>query len=182
MSVEASLPTLGAIIFTAIIDSINPCAIGVMILLVTTMMSNAKARKRMMLIGATYVAAVFTTYFLAGLGLVYFFATIPLWMAEYISIAVAGIIIFGGLVEIKDYFWYGRGFSLAISPERAKQIHEYVTKISIPGTIFLGAFAAGVELPCTGGPYLAITLLLSQNFNLTALLLLILRNIADDLE
>ena len=43
--------------------------------------------------------------------------------------------------------------------------------------MLLGAFVAGVELPCTGGPYLAIILLLSQNFNFTAFLLLVLYNI-----
>ncbi len=41
----------------------------------------------------------------------------------------------------------------------------------------LGVFVAGVELPCTGGPYLAIILVLSQNFNLAALLLLVLYNV-----
>jgi cytochrome c biogenesis protein CcdA len=50
-------------------------------------------------------------------------------------------------------------------------------KITVPGVIFLGAFVAGVELPCTGGPYLAITLILSQNFNIWTLLLLAIYNV-----
>src|SRR3990167_10035127 len=50
-------------------------------------------------------------------------------------------------------------------------------KITLPGVIFLGSFVAGVELPCTGAPYLAILLLLSQNFNFAAFLMLILYNI-----
>ena len=45
------------------------------------------------------------------------------------------------------------------------------------GMVLLGAFVAAVELPCTGGPYLAITTLLSQNFNLVAVYLLIIYNI-----
>ena len=49
--------------------------------------------------------------------------------------------------------------------------------VSIGTVIFLGMFVAAVELPCTGGPYLAITLLLAQNFNLTAFLLLVIYNI-----
>ena len=43
--------------------------------------------------------------------------------------------------------------------------------------IVLGVFVAGVELPCTGGPYLAILVFLSQNFNFQALMLLIFYNI-----
>ena len=43
--------------------------------------------------------------------------------------------------------------------------------------MFLGAFVSTVELPCTGAPYLAIITLLSQYFDFTAFLLLVLYNI-----
>jgi len=176
LAVEASLPQLGAVIFTAAIDSINPCAIGVLILLLTTLLANLKNKARMLLIGIVYITAVYVTYLLAGLGLIFFLSSIPLYVSEYIAIVVGTVIVGAGLIEIKDYFWYGRGFSLAISPERAKQIHDYVQNVSIPGAMFLGVFVAAVELPCTGAPYLAIILLLSQNFDITAFLLLILYN------
>lgn len=176
MAVEASLPQLGAVVFTAAIDSVNPCAIGVLILLITTLLANSRNKSRMLLIGIVYIAAVYVTYLLAGLGLIFFLSSIPLFVSEYIAIVVGTLIVSAGLVEIKDYFWYGRGFSLAISPERAKQIHDYVQRVSVPGALFLGVFVAAVELPCTGAPYLAIILLLSQNFNLMAFLLLVLYN------
>lgn len=177
MAVAASLPTIGTVIFTAAIDSINPCAIGVLILLVSTLMSNKKHKARMLQIGAVYIFAVFLTYLVAGLGLVYVFSSIPIWIAEYISIIVGTIIVFAGIIEIKDFFWYGKGFSLAINPDMAKKIHKYTENITIPGALFLGAFVAGVELPCTGGPYLAIILVLSQSFDFTAFLLLVFYNI-----
>ena len=177
MAVEASLPQMGVVIFTAAIDSINPCAIGVLILLLTTLLANLKNKARMLLIGIVYITAVFVTYLLAGLGLIFFLSSIPLYVSEYIAIVVGSIIVGAGLIEIKDYFWYGRGFSLAISSDRAKQIHDYVQRISIPGAMILGVFVAAVELPCTGAPYLAIILLLSQNFNLTAFMLLLFYNL-----
>lgn len=177
MAVAATLPQIGTVVVTALIDSINPCAIGVLILLVTVMLSHSKTRGKMMLYGFTYVMAVLITYLLAGLGLMFFFHNIPLYITAYLSIAISLVLLFAGLVEIKDFFWYGQGFSLAIPPERAKQIHEYVKKISLPGVIFLGAFVAAVELPCTGAPYLAIITLLSQNFDFTAFLLLVLYNV-----
>ena len=43
--------------------------------------------------------------------------------------------------------------------------------------MFLGAFVSAVELPCTGAPYLAIITLLSQYFDFTAFLMLVLYNI-----
>ena len=176
MTVQAYLPTLGTVIVTALIDSINPCAIGVLILLVSIMVA-FKTKKEMLFYGLIYVFAVFITYVLAGFGILYFLSSVPLVVSEYISILVGSLIISAGLIEIKDFFWYGQGITFAIPPQRAKQIHEMTKKITLPGVIFLGAFVAGVELPCTGAPYLAILLLLSQNFNFPAFLMLILYNL-----
>lgn len=175
--VEASLPALGIVLTTALVDSINPCAIGVLILLLSTLLIMRQTKRRMLLFGLIYTVAVFVAYLLAGLGLITFLNQIPLVVAAYISISVASILTLAGLVEIKDFLWYGRGFSLSIPPTMAKRIHRYTTRITLPGLIFLGAFVAAVELPCTGGPYLAIILILSQNFNFTAFGLLVLYNL-----
>ncbi len=178
MAVTASLPTIGTVIVTAAVDAINPCAIGVMILLVSTLIGMKKDTRKMLRIGLLYIFFVFMTYLTFGLGMTAFVSEIPLALAEYISLGVGIIVIGAGLLEIKDFFWYGQGFSLMIPQKRAKQIHKYINKISVPGAIFLGVFVAAVELPCTGGPYLAITLLLAQQgFNLTAFLLLLVYNL-----
>ena len=176
MTVESYLPTLGTVITTALIDSINPCAIGVLILLISVMIA-FRSKKEMLFYGLVYVFFVFLTYLSAGLGILYFLSVIPLVVSEYISIFVGSLIVIAGLIEIKDFFWYGQGITLSIPPEKAKQIHEMTKKITLPAMVFLGAFVAGVELPCTGGPYLAILLVLSQNFNFAAFLMLILYNI-----
>ena len=177
MAVEIALPTLTTIILTGLVDSINPCAIGVLILLVSTLIANKKDKWQMMRTGCLYVFVVFLTYFMFGLGLTAFISAIPIWVAEYISIAVGLLVVIAGLLEIKDYFWYGEGVSLHIPPKYAKMIQVKMKTLSTGSIIFLGAFVAAVELPCTGGPYLAITLLLSQNFNFTAFVMLIIYNI-----
>ncbi len=176
MAVEAILPKLGLVTVTAAVDSINPCAIGVLILLISILVV-AKYKGRLLSYGLAYIFAVFLTYLAGGLGLVYFFSKIPLWISEYIAIAVAALIIGAGLLEIKDYFWYGRGFSLSIAPDMAKRIEQHTRRITLPGVIFLGAFVAAVELPCTGAPYLAIITLLAQQFDLAAFGLLVLYNL-----
>lgn len=176
MAIEAALPTLTTIVVTGLIDSINPCAIGVMILLMSTLLAT-KQKSRMVRVGLLYVFAVFITYLLFGFGLTAFLANIPIVIAEYISIAVGIVVVIGGLLEIKDFFWYGQGFSLHIPAKYAKKIKEKMEKLSIGTVLFLGMFVAAVELPCTGGPYLAITLILAQNFDFTALLMLVLYNI-----
>lgn len=177
MAVEAYLPTVVTVLATAAIDSINPCAIGVLILMISVMLAGKQSTKRMLLLGSIYISAVLIVYLLAGLGLMYFFSTLPLALSEYLSIGVGVLIIFAGLIEIKDYFWYGKWFSLTIPAAFAKKIHKYASKTTIFGVILLGAFVSAVELPCTGAPYLAIITLLSQNFDVTAFLLLVFYNI-----
>jgi len=177
VAVEAFLPIISTVVITAAIDSINPCAIGVLILMISVLLASGKKMKRLLTIGGVYIASVLAVYFLAGLGLVYFLAQIPLLATEYLSIGVGTIIILAGLVEIKDYFWYGRWFSLSIPTIFTKKLHDYASKVTIPGVILLGAFVSGVELPCTGAPYLAIITLLSQYFDFTALMMLLLYNI-----
>lgn len=177
MAVEALLPMLGTVVATAAIDAINPCAIGVLILMVSVLLAARQSTSRMLLLGGLYIVSVFTIYLLAGLGLLYFLSTIPLWLTEYLSITVGLLMVAAGLLEIKDFFWYGRWFSLTIPGRFVKKVHVMSSKATIPGVLLLGAFVSAVELPCTGAPYLAIITLLSQYFDFTAFLLLVLYNI-----
>ncbi len=177
MAVEATLPTLITVVTAAAIDSINPCAIGVLILMISVMIGAKQSTKRMLLLGGLYVLSVLVVYLLAGLGLLYFLSTIPLWLTEYLSITVGILIISAGILEIKDFFWYGRWFSLAIPEKFVDKIHLMSNRVTIPGVMLLGAFVSAVELPCTGAPYLAIITMLSQYFDFTAFLLLILYNL-----
>lgn len=176
MAVEAYLPAVGVVTIVALVDSVNPCAIGVLILL-ASMLLVLKSRRELLLYGLLYIFAVFATYILAGLGILYFLDAVPIALSEYISIIIGIIVIIAGLIEMKDYFWYGKGISLAISPKRAKQIHEMTRRVTLPGVVLLGVFVAAVELPCTGAPYMAILLLLSQNFDATAAIMLVWYNV-----
>ncbi len=174
---EISLPTIGVVVGSAAVDSINPCAIGVLLLMVSVVLGGRQSAGKLLLLGSIYIFAIFLTYLLAGLGLLYSLTRIPLFVTEYLSITVGSLVALAGIIEIKDYFWYGRGFSLSIPVYFSKKIHDMAQNLSVPGVIILGAFVAGVELPCTGAPYIAIITLLSLNFNFQAFLLLILYNI-----
>lgn len=177
MGIESQLPTLGIVIGSAAIDSINPCAIGVLILMMSVVLSGKGSIGRMLFLGGIYVFAVFATYLIAGLGLIYILSSIPLFITEYLSIIVGVIIIAAGIFEIKDFFWYGQGFSLHIPTVFIDKINKFAKNTTVPGIILLGAFVSAVELPCTGAPYLAIITILSLNFDFTAFLLLVLYNI-----
>ncbi|OGE83785.1 MAG: hypothetical protein A2846_00030 [Candidatus Doudnabacteria bacterium RIFCSPHIGHO2_01_FULL_49_9] len=177
MGVEAQIPTIITVVTAAAIDSINPCAIGVLILMMSVVLAGGGTVRRMLFLGFVYCFSVMTVYLAAGLGLVYFFARIPLVVTEYLSISVALLVVVAGVLEIKDYFWYGRGFSLAIPASMAKKIEGFASHTTVWGIAGLGAFVSAVELPCTGAPYLAIITILSQYFDIWAFLLLVLYNV-----
>lgn len=160
---------VAATVVGGLLDSINPCAIGVLVFLCTYLVSKFKTKRKLLINGTLYILAVFMTYLLAGIFLLDIAQKLQnLSLTVYIWLG--GIFVVAGLLEIKDYFWYGKGPSLAIAPSEAKRIKKYAGKIGdSPWTaIGLGFFVAIVELPCTGAPYLAVLALMSANGGLNA--------------
>ena len=157
--------TVSAVIIAAFADSINPCAFAVLIFLLMYLSSIA-SKKRMIKIGVAYIITIFIVYFLSGLGIFIFvqklgFAGIVFKIAAWISILA-------GVINVKDFFWYGKGITLAI-PEKAKPLTEkYIKFATIPAAIILGVLVSMFELPCTGGVYLAILSLLANNLSQAA--------------
>ncbi len=156
---DISLPV---IIGAGIIDSINPCAIGVLVFLLAYLLEQTKKASALLIHGLVYVAAVFITYFLAGLILLPIIDKLG-EVSTTLYVVLGAIVTFAGLLEIKDFFWYGKGPSLAIIPGAAERIKIYTKKISgnLLSTFGLGVFVALVELPCTGAVYLAILSLMT---------------------
>ncbi|MFC1647373.1 cytochrome c biogenesis CcdA family protein [Patescibacteria group bacterium] len=166
---------LTTVLVTALIDSINPCAIGVLVLLISTLLVLSEHKKKLLITGAIYVGAVFVTYFLAGLGLLTVIH--KLQIGEMIGVMVGFLVIFLGFVEIKDFFWYGKGFSLTIPSSQIERVKKHAANVTIPGAIILGIIVSAVELPCTGGPYLAITTILAEKLDWTAFWYLFIYNL-----
>src|SRR3990167_10924962 len=119
--------TLPLVIVAAVVDSINPCVFGVLIFLIAFMTKIFKSPNKMLMGGLLYSAVVYTTYLLLGFGILKLalnanIATTFYWVAALVAI-------FAGLLEIKDYFWYGKGPSLQIIPGGAERIKYYTSKI-----------------------------------------------------
>ncbi len=177
--------SLELIVAAAVLDSINPCVFGVLIFLLAYMTKVFKSKTRMLLAGTIYIVAVYITYFLAGIGLLTVIKSTGLGIPFYWLTAV--IAIAAGLLEIKDYFWYGKGFSLQMLPgmsERLKYYASYIEKLetnhpimSLLVAFFLGVFVVFIELPCTGAPYLAILGMISTGQLVEGIPLLLLYNL-----
>ncbi len=151
--------TIGMVIAAAAVDSINPCAISVMIFLLMFLTSLGNKR-RVLLVGIAYVVTVFLVYFLAGVGLLTFLQSTS--MTRYVYYAAALLSIAIGLINIKDFIFPGNKPTVAIPESRKPMIKKYIEKASIPAAVALGAMVSAFELPCTGGIYLAILSLLGD--------------------
>ncbi|HSU72396.1 MAG TPA: GAP family protein [Candidatus Binatia bacterium] len=159
MVATVSLPIL---VGAALVDSINPCAFGVLIFLLAYLSKAFRQPRKLLIHGGVYIFGVYVTYLAAGLLLL---PTIQ-HLGRFSVIAyiiIASLIIIAGLLEIKDYFFYGKWFSLQIAPDDAQRIKMYVKRISdnIFTAFGLGIFVALVELPCTGAVYLAVLTIMS---------------------
>jgi len=167
--------TLPLILTAGLTDGVNPCAFSVLIFLVTYLLSIG-SRKRIIIIGFSYILAVYIAYFAAGMGLLTVIQLSGLTQIIYKVAAVVALIV--GLFNLKDFFWYGKWFSFKI-PEIGKgTIEKYTKMATLPSALILGFLVSAFELPCTGGVYLAILgMLAGQSTKLAAIPYLLLYNL-----
>ena len=167
--------TIGIIIGAALVDSINPCVFGVLIFLIAFMNRVFKNRKMMLLGGLLYSLVVYITYLLLGFGILKI--AVSIGFASLFYAVAAMIAIAAGLFEIKDYFWYGRGFSLVIPESLTHQMHKISKITTIFGAVVASLIMVSGQLFCTGASYLAIITIISANFNWTGLLMMVTYNL-----
>jgi len=155
--------TLVGVIFAALIDSINPCAFGVLIFLMISLLKFGSA-KRALRYGLIYSFFVFLTYFLAGFGI--FKAIQSLSVFSKIIYGVLGVfVLIMALLEFFDYFRTIKGKKSVLKiPTGVKPVIEKVmSNGTLPAIVLAGILVSLFELPCTGGIYLAILTSMAQN-------------------
>lgn len=139
---------------SALIDSINPCAFGILLLTIAFLFSVGQSRSGILKIGGTYILGIFTVYILIGLGILqvlYLFNT-PHFMAKVGAV----ILIVIGVVDLIGGYFPSFPLRLSIPQSAHRKIAELMNKASIPTAFFLGVLVGLCEFPCTGGPYLMV--------------------------
>jgi cytochrome c biogenesis protein CcdA/glutaredoxin len=156
--------TLLAIIAGASVDAINPCAFAVLIILVTTILATGKA-KRALAAGLTFSTSVFISYFLMGLGL---YKALAIGNSSHIFYKLVGwLAIILGLFNLKDYFWYGKGFLMEVPRSWRPALKNLLNSVTSPAGAFTVGFLVSLFLlPCTSGPYIVILGMLAKKVQL----------------
>ena len=154
-----SLDDVGLPAFTfamGLLDGLNPCSMWVLILMIS-LLSTLKDRKRMLVIAGTFVIVEGIAYFVFMAAWLNLFLLIGLSRAS--QLAIAAIAIVAGLINMKDFWAPGLGVSLSISDQSKPGIYARMRAIleakSLPaaiiGVIILGLLVQVVEFLCTSG-------------------------------
>ncbi len=155
--------TIPAVIVAAAIDSVNPCTFAVLVLLLGTLIVAQKKGKKGLVLkaGLAFTVAIYISYYLMGIGV--FTAIQAAGVQRPFIIVVSSLAILLGIWNMKDFFAYGKWFSIEV-PKRWRPAVKRLTSsvVSIPGAFFVGVLDSLFLLPCSSGPYIAILALLSS--------------------
>jgi thiol-disulfide isomerase/thioredoxin len=172
---EIDISKSGLLLFSiliGIIDGFNACAMWALCFLLTFLVA-CGSRKRIFLVGGTFIFVSGIIYFL-------FIAT---WLNAFlligylkvIQVAISVLAIIFGLVCIKDFFAFGKGITFILPEKTREKVGEKMRKVtdpSLPLPVVLASvalLAAGVnaiELLCTTGfPAVFTNILAAQSLS-----------------
>lgn len=168
-----------AIISAGLVDGINPCAFTVIVFFISFLALQGYRKRELIVIGLSFIFAVFLTYIFLGLGLFGFLYRLQgFWYVSRIANVLVGMLaILLGFIALYDLFKYHKtknteGLLLQLPPAIKRRIqaiiglHYRKTKAKegvflkrTLATLILSAFTTGflvaiLEAICTGQVYL----------------------------
>jgi len=156
---ELRVTDLGLPLFTitiGLLDGFNPCAMWVLLFLLSLLV-NLRDRRKMALIAGTFVLVSGLVYFAFMAAWLNIFLLIGL--TRTVQIGLGSIALLMGSINVKDFFALHRGLSVSI-PESAKPgLYSRTRQIlqaehlagALAGVVVLAGFVNLVELLCTAG-------------------------------
>jgi cytochrome c biogenesis protein CcdA len=181
------------VISAGILDSINPCALITLFILITYLSRLTSHNKKVLFIsGMSYIFTVFITYTVIGLGLLGGITAIlsTIEVKNYFNMFLSMIILFFAALNLIDYFRIKKNKPVflklsafqkhLIKKNIFSRIYRSIKKNNFfyiaLSLIILGFFVTIIELTCTGQIYLPFIIFLTKNNNFVGYLYLILYN------
>lgn len=173
-----SIPVLA--VFIGLLDGFNPCAMWVLIFLISLLLG-MKDKKRMWILGSAFIVASASVYFIfmsAWLSLILF-----LGFVIWIRLLIGLVALFGGGYSLREFFKSKSNTCKVTSGEREQKIFEKLKNIvkqnnfwfALGGIILLAFMVNLVELVCSAGlPAIFTQVLAINNLSTTQYYLYIL--------
>jgi len=142
------------LISLALADSLNPCAMVFLAIIVTSIAFTSKVRKYATALA--YVFGVYTSYFLVGVG-VSSILEVSRFLLVVVAILGYGIVLFNIFSSKTGLL---RGFADSL---KRKIIVKMVSEYSIPLSFIVGCLMAVTFMMCSSAPYFVFLAYLSKN-------------------
>lgn len=195
-----------AIIIAGLEDGINPCAFTVLVFFISFLVVQGYRKKELILIGASFIFAVFLTYLFIGLGIFNFFYRLKGFglVTRGLNMTVGILSLFLGIFAVYDFIKFKKtgssdglilqlplavkrriqevvGFFHRRTPEEKKSGRNIAVFKLILSAFITGFLVSLLEAVCTGQVYLpTITFVLkSGSLRFQAFAYLLLYNIID---
>ncbi|BAD85398.1 transmembrane electron transport protein [Thermococcus kodakarensis KOD1] len=147
-------------------DSINPCTFVIYTMLLIALSVRKVEKKQLYIVGSAFILAVYISYYLLGVGLLYLGQYIPLWFAGFLAIAFGVYTIVTGIME-----------KSRIADKKGIRKKMFSTEATFMSSFFLGVVVSTTLLPCSAGSYLVYATIISHGSRALAFLLLALYNV-----
>jgi cytochrome c biogenesis protein CcdA len=159
LATASLMALLPAVIVSALVDSVNPCAFAVILLLLAFLFTLRQVRARVLGLGAVYIAVIFVVYFAIGLGLM---KAVRISNDPHFVARVGGwLLIALGLVNIQEWLWPETPIKLHLPGIAHGKVNNLLKQSSVPATMGVGFIVGLCTFPCSGGVYVSIITLLA---------------------
>lgn len=161
-----SIPALAVLI--GLLDGFNPCAMWVLIFLISLLLG-MKDKKRMWILGSAFIVASASVYFIfmaAWLNLILF-----LGFVVWVRLIIGAVSLIGGGYSLKEFFKNKSNTCKVTSGEKEQRIFDKLKNIvkqnnfwlALGGIILLAFMVNLVELVCSAGLPAMFTQVLAMN-------------------
>ena len=145
---------LPLVLVSALLDSVHPCSFSILLITIAFLFGMQMTRKKILQIGGTYIAGIFSAYLLIGLGILkilHLFNT-----PHFMGMLGATILIIFGVINILNEFFPKFPIKLKVPTVSHTAMGQLMEKASFPAAFGLGLLVGICQFPCMGGPYLMV--------------------------
>lgn len=145
---------LPLVLVSSLLDSVHPCSFSILLITIAFLFGIQMTRKKILEVGGTYIAGIFSAYLLIGLGILkvlHLFNT-PHFMGKL----GATLLIVFGVINILSELFPKFPIKLKIPSFTHTAMGRLMERASFFAAFGLGLLVGICQFPCMGGPYLMV--------------------------
>lgn len=157
---------LPLVLISSLLDSVHPCSFSILLITIAFLFGLSMARKKILQIGGLYIAGIFASYLLIGLGIlkVLHIFSVPHFMGKL----GATLLIIFGIINLINRFFPNTPIRLSLPSAAHAPMARLMERTSLIAAFLLGALVGVCQFPCMGGPYLMVIGLLHDQVTYVA--------------